>query len=77
VVTFRIFYSGLSAHSLNTPLHHAWQQGFHALQVYRVAHALWHQGRQILALALQSRVSEVASIQQNLNKHEEISYFSH
>jgi len=34
-------------------------QGYHALQVHRVAHALWHQGRKVLALALQSRVSEV------------------
>ncbi|WJX55877.1 serine/threonine-protein kinase HAL4/sat4 [Trifolium repens] len=39
-----------------------YMKGFHALQVYRVAHALWHQGRQILALALQSRVSEVFGI---------------
>jgi len=34
-------------------------QGYHALQVHRIAHALWHQGRKVLALALQSRVSEV------------------
>lgn len=34
-------------------------QGYHALQAYRVAHSLWSQGRKVLALALQSRVSEV------------------
>ncbi|KAG4988075.1 hypothetical protein JHK85_031058 [Glycine max] len=35
-----------------------YMKGYHALQVHRVAHALWHQGRKVLALALQSRVSE-------------------
>ncbi|AES95277.1 putative serine O-acetyltransferase [Medicago truncatula] len=39
-----------------------YMKGFHSLQVYRVAHALWHQGRKVLALALQSRVSEVFGI---------------
>jgi len=34
-------------------------QGYQSLQVYRVAHALWGQGRKVLALVLQSRVSEV------------------
>jgi len=34
-------------------------QGYHSLQVHRVAHALWSQGRKVLALALQSRISEV------------------
>ncbi|XP_057978400.1 serine acetyltransferase 2-like isoform X5 [Malania oleifera] len=34
-------------------------KGYHSLQSYRVAHALWNQGRQLLALALQSRISEV------------------
>lgn len=55
-----------------------WQQGFHSLQVYRVAHALWHQGRKVLALALQSRVSEVAYYWTKLdksNRHKWISYF--
>ncbi len=33
-------------------------KGFQALQSHRVAHALWRAGRQPLALALQSRVSE-------------------
>lgn len=40
-------------------MNHAWLQGYHSLQVYRVAHAFWGQGRKILALALQSRISEV------------------
>ncbi|RZC67368.1 hypothetical protein C5167_011060 [Papaver somniferum] len=33
-------------------------KGYHSLQSYRVAHALWNKGRKILALALQSRISE-------------------
>ncbi|MED6223738.1 hypothetical protein PIB30_077007 [Stylosanthes scabra] len=37
-------------------------KGYHSLQVYRVAHALWGEGRKVLALALQSRVSEVFGI---------------
>ncbi|KAL6220790.1 hypothetical protein ACLB2K_008545 [Fragaria x ananassa] len=37
-------------------------KGYHALQVYRVAHSLWTQGRKVLALALQSRVSEVFGV---------------
>lgn len=37
-------------------------QGYHSLQSYRVAHALWNQGRRILASALQSRISEVVFI---------------
>ncbi|MED6204034.1 serine/threonine-protein kinase HAL4/sat4, variant 3 [Stylosanthes scabra] len=37
-------------------------KGYHSLQVYRVAHALWDEGRKVLALALQSRVSEVFGI---------------
>ncbi|GAB6843092.1 serine O-acetyltransferase [Methylorubrum rhodinum] len=34
-------------------------KGFAALEGYRVAHWLWHQGRATLALHLQSRISEV------------------
>ncbi|KAG8660076.1 serine acetyltransferase 2 isoform X3 [Manihot esculenta] len=34
-------------------------KGYHSLQSYRVAHVLWNQGRKVLALALQSRISEV------------------
>ncbi|KAK6924560.1 Serine acetyltransferase, N-terminal, partial [Dillenia turbinata] len=37
-------------------------KGYHSLQSYRVAHALWNQGRQVLALALQSRISEVFGV---------------
>lgn len=37
-------------------------QGYHALQSYRIAHALWNRGQQILALALQSRISEVRGL---------------
>ncbi|KAJ0570604.1 putative serine O-acetyltransferase [Helianthus annuus] len=36
--------------------------GYHSLQTHRVAHALWNQGRNVLALALQSRVSEVFGV---------------
>ena len=32
-------------------------KGFHALQSYRVAHWLWHEGREDLALFLQNRIS--------------------
>lgn len=34
-------------------------KGFHALQSYRVAHWLWTEGRQHMALYLQNRMSEV------------------
>nr|XP_010943926.1 probable serine acetyltransferase 2 isoform X4 [Elaeis guineensis] len=37
-------------------------QGYHSLQSYRIAHALWNQGRKVLALALQSRISEVFAV---------------
>ncbi|XP_047316630.1 serine acetyltransferase 4-like [Impatiens glandulifera] len=37
-------------------------KGYHSLQVYRVAHALWRMGRKVLALALQSRISEVFGV---------------
>ncbi|KAF3440863.1 hypothetical protein FNV43_RR19149 [Rhamnella rubrinervis] len=37
-------------------------KGYHSIQVHRVAHALWRQGRKVLALALQSRISEVFGI---------------
>jgi hypothetical protein len=32
-------------------------KGYHALQSYRAAHALWNRGQRVLALALQSRIS--------------------
>ncbi|KAJ4824716.1 serine/threonine-protein kinase HAL4/sat4 [Turnera subulata] len=37
-------------------------KGYHALQSHRVAHVLWKNGRKVLALALQSRISEVFGI---------------
>ncbi|XP_002963187.2 serine acetyltransferase 2 [Selaginella moellendorffii] len=37
-------------------------KGYHALQSYRVAHALWNRGQRVLALALQSRISEVFAV---------------
>lgn len=37
-------------------------KGFHALQASRIANALWQEGRQALALFLQSRVSEVFDV---------------
>ncbi len=37
-------------------------KGFHSLQAYRVAHYYWNNGRQPLALYLQSRISEVFAV---------------
>ena len=37
-------------------------KGFHALESHRVAHYLWHTGRQVLASYLQSQVSQVFQI---------------
>jgi serine O-acetyltransferase len=37
-------------------------KGFHAVQAYRVAHWLWHQRRQSLALFLQNRIASVFDI---------------
>lgn len=37
-------------------------KGYHALQSYRAAHALWIRGQDVLALALQSRISEVFAV---------------
>lgn len=37
-------------------------KGFSACQAHRVAHRLWNQGRTSLALAIQSRVSEVFAV---------------
>ena len=37
-------------------------KGFHALQAYRIAHYLWNNGRHALALQLQSRISEMFSV---------------
>jgi serine O-acetyltransferase len=46
--------------SLVTPL--LYFKGFHALQAYRVAHWLWQQGRNSLALFLQNRISVVFAV---------------
>lgn len=46
--------------SLVTPL--LYFKGFHALQAYRVAHWLWMQGRNSLALFLQNRISAVFGV---------------
>lgn len=37
-------------------------KGYHALQSYRVAHYLWNHDRRVLAMTLQSRISEVFSV---------------
>lgn len=37
-------------------------KGFHALQSYRIAHWLWQQGRTMLALHFQNRMSEVFAV---------------
>lgn len=37
-------------------------KGFQALQLYRVAHWLWQQGREVLALYFQSQISEVFTV---------------
>jgi serine O-acetyltransferase len=46
--------------SLVTPL--LYFKGFHALQAYRIAHWLWNQGRNSLALFLQNRISAVFAV---------------
>ncbi len=37
-------------------------KGFHALECYRVSHWLWEQGRRVLALHLQNRISDVFGV---------------
>lgn len=37
-------------------------KGYHAIQLYRFSHALWTSGRQVMALLLQSRLSEVLAV---------------
>jgi hypothetical protein len=37
-------------------------KGFHAVQAHRISHALWARGQTILAMALQSRMSEVFAV---------------
>lgn len=46
--------------SLVTPL--LYFKGFHALQAYRIAHWLWQEGRNSLALFLQNRISCVFAV---------------
>lgn len=49
-----------ACHSRYIPL--LYFKGFHALQAYRVSHWLWTQGRCALARYIQSRVSEIFSV---------------
>ncbi len=44
----------------STPL--LYFKGLHAIQSYRISHWLWYHGREELALALQSRISEVLTV---------------
>ena len=44
----------------STPL--LYFKGFHALQSYRVSNWLWKQGREVLALCIQNRISEVFGV---------------
>jgi len=37
-------------------------KGYHAIQAHRISHALWEKGQKILALRLQSRISEVFTV---------------
>ncbi len=37
-------------------------KGFHALQSYRVAHFLWNQGRKLVALFIQNRMSDLYAV---------------
>jgi serine O-acetyltransferase len=46
--------------SLVTPL--LYFKGFHALQAYRIAHWLWNQQRESMALFLQNRISSVFAV---------------
>lgn len=46
--------------SLVTPL--LYFKGFHALQAWRIAHWLWLQGRESMALFLQNRISSVFAV---------------
>lgn len=52
-----VFERDPAARSLAVPF--LYFKGFQSLQSYRVAHWLWKQGRQSMALYLQSRISEV------------------
>ena len=49
-----------AAHHYSRPF--LYFKGFHALQIYRVAHWLWRNDREALALFLQSRTTEVFGV---------------
>jgi serine O-acetyltransferase len=49
-----------AAHDFITPF--LFFKGYHALQGYRIANFLWHQGRQHMALYLQNRISELLDV---------------
>ncbi|MGE4002517.1 MAG: serine O-acetyltransferase [Planctomycetaceae bacterium] len=46
-----------ASHGYLTPF--LYFKGFHALEAYRIAHWLWNQGRCVLAVHVQNRISEV------------------
>lgn len=39
-----------------------YSKGFHAVQAHRISHVLWNSGSRFMALALQSRISEVFAV---------------
>ncbi len=39
-----------------------YSKGYHAIQTHRVAHTLWRRGQRVMAVALQSRMSEVFAV---------------
>ena len=49
-----------ASHGYLTPF--LYFKGFHALQSYRMAHWLWSQGRHVLAVHLQNRISEAFGV---------------
>lgn len=49
-----------ACHLFLTPL--LYFKGFHALQAHRIAHELWRDGREFLALYLQNQISETFSV---------------
>jgi Serine acetyltransferase, N-terminal len=54
-----------NSHTLQDPACTSYSQallyykGYHAIQTHRIAHALWARGQRVMAVALQSRMSEV------------------
>ena len=49
-----------ACHRLIEPFLHF--KGYHALQAYRISHRLWQQGREALAIHVQSQVSQAFSV---------------